>query len=136
MCLLVTNKGIQTAKKNIECYKFLYLIRNSLVKFKSKYEGFSYKKGKVYTEREFSDVILSIKKNDSLGSGGFHSYRNRKEVELWTVDKLERYDDDECVAVKCIIPKGSRFIYGEQLNNKQYFSEKIIIKEILLSKSK
>jgi len=101
------------AENDIECYKLLSL-----------YENYKYKLGELNKSilGEGSDLsfnICSVKE-------GFHSYSNLTEA-IWKL-QLNNYSGQECIMVKCIIPKDSEYYYSEKRH--EYVSNQIIIKEV------
>jgi len=115
--MTITNNKIKVAKKDIVCYKSVLKIGEKTLR--SSVIGFTYILGRLY-KRPFTKTIKDkVKYRDHLSGGGFHSYR-------YKTSASNSYE-----VVRCIIPKGSKYVLGVQGFAYQYFSEAIIIKEFL-----
>lgn len=153
MCLYSDTNEIKIAKNDIVCYKVIQNIKDvnpsvleyktyfiDLDKFNCDFEDVYYVTpfytcpvifGKVYHEELFEQTvreIFSFKPEKSLytefNGNMFHSYMDK--------DSCSCIEVEGAIIVKCIIPKGSKYIVGEDYDiNLCYGSETIIYKEII-----
>lgn len=108
-----------TAEKDIVCYKILEKSNNTEV-FYSYLRGFLYR----FNQRYNTSISFTKRRSFFLINRGFHSWVEKPEKEF-----------SNSVIVKCVIPKGTKFIKGEQHDdNSGYVSASIIIKEIINKK--
>lgn len=131
MCLTVRNSKIYEAKEDIICYKYLTLSNGSTTIFRSAVQGFKYIQGNIYSHKK--GFPKKVEKSQKLFGGGFHSYIAQRSIREHILEEAPRISQfSRTVAVKCIIPKGSKYIIGSQNRKGQYFSSKIIISKILV----
>lgn len=133
MCM-INSSSTKRSKKDMKCYKIVaYDRENSLVKsifyekdFKLNVE---YQEG---SEDEFSSNLSSEK-----GAGGFHSFVDFEEaLSYFRVVQSHFSLISEIVLAEGIIPKNSLYCTGGMKHDsslRNYFSHKIIIKNVLLS---
>ena len=112
MCFVVRIPTVQIAKKDIVCWKKLENVNG---KFKSFYQGFVYKKDKLYKRNCLTKEKYEY---DSHLFKGFHSYifKNKIDDSIFHITKR----------VKFIIPKGARYLKNK--NHNEYISNQIIMK--------
>ena len=132
MCLkLNSNSKIVVADKDIVCYKVLIKRDNSVV---SPYWAFEYKIGETYK----IEKPLEIKKrinyirccNVFEVYKGFHSFEQFQSAKAFLLDTQRQFRSGYCV-YKCIIPKGTRMIFGDFNGRPSIASEAIkIIEEV------
>lgn len=144
MCLTLEpyqtpENALKTAEKDITCYKILksYVFTATEDKdevFKSLYQDFKYVMGRTY--RRKSELGLGFKTNYGAFSTygcylyevheAFHSYKN-EETALWELYEYASRSYMRLVAVKCTIPKGSKYVENDCF----YASDSIILNEII-----
>ena len=115
MCFVNTTGKIRIATKDITCYKTL---ENDMC---SVFWSHEYK---------IDDIQDTVRLNAILINGtyyvekGYHSYKEENEARLRCIAIKKGRK-----AVKCIIPKGSKYLYSKR--KKEYVSSNIIAKEVL-----
>ena len=124
MCLTnLTTKQPKTAKEDIICYKLLIETFEGLLR--AYFREFFYTIGKLYTLPHFTYSTNPFWEAPQVGQG-FHSYS----IPDYPINRSKRYKS--FIAVKCIIPKGTKYWKGDQEGGHTcYASRAIIIKEIL-----
>jgi hypothetical protein len=101
----------QIADSDITCWKFGTLSR---LLFESLIYKFKYVLGDTY--------MTDIKIKDGIGSEGFHTYKNEKDV-----SKIRSLD-----VVKCVIPKGATYYIGNVRNISNEAIEFYISNELIV----
>lgn len=101
MCLYTSQTKSLIAKKDITCYKVVYLHEASK-EFRSEFQFFEYKIGRTYRLR--TGVKQWTPNDAGYVYSGFHSFTTLKNV-------LE-YGGKCMVLLKCVIPKGARYYVG------------------------
>lgn len=100
MCLFLKDGGkIRIARKNIVVWK---LLDTSNEVYRSPYMGFLYYKGRKYTPAR-----LQIMRSSGTISQGFHAFRSGSSAyrsRNWCLDVK---------VVKMVIPKGSKYAFGQ-----------------------
>lgn len=143
MCLTLEpyqtpENALKTAEKDITCYKILksYAFTATEDKdevLKSLYQDFKYVMGRTY--RRKPELGLGFKTNGIFSEYGcyiyevheaFHSYKN-EETALWQLYEFASRSYMRVVAVKCTIPKGSKYVENDCF----YASDSIILNEII-----
>src|SRR6185503_14460687 len=129
MCLTVTNPKVQVAEKDIICFKYLKQRGRATKNLISVAQNFKYKLGKKYSLGFFHK---NLTRGKDL-SQGYHSFRKIGSVNpyIYENEKNDSSDYTRYVAVLCIIPKGTEYVFGKQVHHQQYLSESIILKEII-----
>lgn len=131
MCLEVKKPEIIVAQEDIICYKVLIKRDNSVV---SPYWAFEYKIGETYK----IEKPLEIKKrinyvrccNEFEVRQGFHSFEQFQTAKAFLLYIQRPFRSGYC-AYKCIIPKGTKMVYGYFSGRPSIASETIkIIEEI------
>lgn len=119
MCLRTKQTKPQIATEDIICYKIIHKDMTSLF-----HKEFKWELGKVY-HTEMTTTLSSFFMNIMVEQG-FHSYSTLKAT------REGYYSSSEpCIAVKCIIPKGSEYYTGSHGIRDGYTSERIILNEII-----
>lgn len=119
MCLRTKQRKPQIATEDIICYKIIHKDMTSLF-----HKEFKWELGKVY-HTEMTTTLSSFFMNIMVEQG-FHSYSTLKAT------REGYYSSSEpCIAVKCIIPKGSEYYTGSHGIRDGYTSERIILNEII-----
>lgn len=144
MCLIVdSSKEFEVAKNDIVCYKVLYDHENGF--YTTPYQQMRVEIGKQYKNREkvqfqyhFLDLTLNIWPKILTG-GAYHSFVELDDAKD-EINKIRQqiggwYD---MVVVKCIIPKGSKYMEGiyrdaNSCDIASYASDNIIYKEIVFN---
>lgn len=131
-------KALKTAEKDITCYK---LLKNTYTTtedndrvFKSLYRNFEYVMGRTYQCKPELGLEFRLKPGyyNTHGYGvyevheAFHSYKY-KETALYELSDYSIRSFMRFVAVKCTIPKGSKYVE----NDHYYASNSIILNEII-----
>lgn len=135
MCLHIHHKHRERpvpliAEIDIICYKCLL---DNVDFLSSYYMEFQYSLGKVYTVNDFGERSHCISEDDITfyNGGGFHSFVLREGADKF-ISRVKGDDIDNCVIVRCRIPKGSRYLEGGDFDDRpNYYSESIIIDEII-----
>jgi hypothetical protein len=132
MCL--QNEGrITKAKEDIVCWKICRLIyketrnRKKLYKIASQYnhkQQTVYVKGGKQKASGFPRMKEACKDGSYLyheNEKGFHAYLTREDAEkfMGIAHKLSKY-----ILLKCIVPKGTRFITGVQIKLSPHYSDR------------
>lgn len=136
MCLYITDREIQIAKKDIICYKILIKERKKWIYrifHKSTYRAPFYIHH-TYQLKELNDLGRSlIVYTDCEVHSGFHSFVDIQDAKC----KLDEWSETQrgWTIVKCIIPKGAEFvkgtIYKSPTSPASYVSNQIIcVKEV------
>ena len=122
MCLTVDKENfkIETAQEDIVCYKVLEKYSGYII---SPYCKFLYEIGKEYKtiiEPRLRESCYEINK-------GFHSFLTLEDAK----DEMESLHCDAFRCFRCVIPKGSKIVYGTYLAKDAIVSEEIkIIEEV------
>lgn len=127
MCFY-TNKAIALkAKKDIVCYKVMYMsaVKNKVLTI---YQIFAYTLNKI--NPVITLVLIPLRWGNSnirIINEGYHSYIDIHSAKTYAnmPDSIIRY------IFKCIIPKGSIYYKSDSMGDSQYVSNQIIIKSIL-----
>lgn len=125
MCLIVDKENfkIEVAQEDIVCYKVLIKRRNGDIV--SPFQGFVYEIGKKYKTRMkhfYNSTYCKI-------TEGFHSFL--KEEGAWREKMLLQDFYITYVCFRCVIPKGSKIVYGIYNAKDAIVSETIkIIEEV------
>jgi len=130
MCLtLNSDSEIKIAEEDIVCYKILR--EDSEVYATSPYFGFEYIVGATYK----LDKKLKIHFGDPKYEGdvkfvyeGFHSFERLESAKAFLIIR-QGFLPAGCCVYKCIIPKGTRMIFGKFSNFSSIVSEAIKIIE-------
>lgn len=101
MCLYTSQKKSLIAKKDITCYKVVYLHEYEAL-FRSEFRFFEYRIGHTYRLR--MGVRQWVPNDAGYLYSGFHSFTTLKNA-------LE-YGGKCMVLLKCVIPKGARYYVG------------------------
>lgn len=143
MCLLLEpgvkpEDAIKTAKEDITCYKILKSYCRSFVDdkeiLKSLYQGFDYVMGRKYQRKPELGLGFILcpgyPEYNTLDRyevhEAFHSYKYKESVSV-ELDGFGRNTYFRVVAVKCTIPKGSKYVETDAF----YASDTIILDEII-----
>lgn len=128
MCLYVNRDSfkIDIAQEDIVCYKVLKKQNEMLF---APYHRFVYEIGKEYKTRiepRFHNEYCEVTK-------GFHSLLNKEDIKIEKV-YMQNYliifnENQKYYCFRCIIPKGSRIVYGKYGSKNAIVSEAIKIVE-------
>lgn len=143
MCLTLKpgvkpEEAIKTAEEDITCYKILKSYWRRFVDDKeiliSFYQDFDYVMGRKYQRKP--ELGLGFRKTPAWAYysahdiyevyEAFHSYKN-EEIASIDFDEIGRHNHCRVVAVKCTIPKGSKYVENDAF----YASDTIILNEII-----
>ena len=130
--------AIRIAKEDITCYKILKSYWPRFVDdkeiLKSLYQNFDYVMGRKYQRKP--ELGLGFMKTPAWLDGnpidiyevyeGFHSYKYVENVSV-ELDGFGKHNHFRVVAVKCTIPKGSKYVENDAF----YASDAIILDEII-----
>lgn len=113
------------ASEDITCYKILKGFNGSNEVFISLYQDFKYVIGEKYQNKGLG---FQFRIGASLYEvyEAFHSFKH-EETTLFELDELSKQRYSKIVAVKCTIPKGSKYVENDVF----YASDAIIIDEII-----
>lgn len=134
MCLTLNGDSeIKIADKDIVCYKVLIKRDNSVV---SPYWAFEYKIGETYKIEKPLKITKRInyirRCNVFEVYKGFHSFEQFQSAKAFLLDPQRQFRSGYCV-YKCIIPKGTKTVYGYFGGRPSIASEAIkIIEEVKL----
>ena len=127
MCFYIDLKHskIKVATKDITCYK---RIRDTFQPehYHSSDSGDCAAIMESYKLNEPNKIVpLIIDKSSCIINKGYHSYSNKKSLDL-----LLQKRDRKLIKVLCIIPKDTKYYYNSL--HREYVSETIIIKKIII----
>ena len=129
-------KALKTAEKDITCYKILKSYTYTVTEdndevLKSLYQNFEYVIGRTYQRKP--ELGLGFRVTDAMNGcyfyevhEAFHSYKYEETALCELYDWASR-SYMRLVAVKCTIPKGSKYVENECY----YASDSIILNEII-----
>ena len=119
------------ASEDITCYKILKGFNCCNEVFISLYQDFKYVIGEKYQNKGLG-FHLSVGYSDCYTPGiyevyeAFHSYKD-EEIALFELEGYSKQRYSKIVAVKCTIPKGSKYVE----TNSFYASDAIIIDKVI-----
>ena len=130
--------AIKTAEEDIACYKILKSYWRRFVDdkeiLKSLYQNFDYIMGRKYQRKP--ELGFGFRRTPAWADysaydiyevyEAFHSYKH-EESALFELDEFGRHNHIRVVAVKCTIPKGSKYVENDVF----YASDAIILDEII-----
>lgn len=151
MCLIVKNDKPKIAKRNITCYKLLmvrfgYFMGNVQTEhYLSPYQTYyRWNIGEMATDKENWSIktfpLRTTIGNDityKIEQGGFHTFKSSKTAlsvcENTVLLKFARETSGyRYVVVKCTIPKGTEYYYGENSDGeKSYCSKSLKLEHII-----
>lgn len=109
MCLtLNSDSEIKIAEKDIVCYKILR--KDSEVYATSPYFGFEYIVGATYKIDEKLKIFCGYE--HKFVREGFHSFERFESAKAFLLYTQRRQFCPEYCIYKCIIPKGTKMVYG------------------------
>lgn len=118
------------ASEDITCYKILkdYYLSNAFLSF---YQNFKYVIGEKYQNKGLGFILYPGYPEYNTPDiyevyEAFHSYKHEQST-LFELDELGKQRYSKIVAVKCTIPKGSKYVENDAF----YASDTIIIDEII-----
>lgn len=127
------------ASEDITCYKILKSYTYTATEdndevFKSLYQNFEYVMGRTYQHKPELGLGFRLKPGYYHTHGydvyevheAFHSFKHEETV-LFELDELGKQGYARIVAVKCTIPKGSKYVENDAF----YASDAIILNEII-----
>lgn len=130
MCLTLPYKETvesmqKIARRNIKCYK---VVRKSYPRrVESLYNQFIYNIGEHYKMADFGWKYKQYTFNIMEVHDGFHSYKEKKLGQKWFDISKQNLVPNNIQLVKCIIPKGAKYIEVDGY----YVSTEIIVKKII-----
>lgn len=136
MCILTNNVKFKIADQDIVCYKVLLKSKVEGV-FLSPYLRFYYTLNKQYDDNNELDVRKWDNSDFIINGGVFHMFANYEDAmdEVNWLTFPENMDVlCSCAIVKCIIPKGSKYIEGKYCQFDSIASKSIIFEEVLYEK--
>ena len=118
------------AGEDITCYKILKGFNSSNEVFISLYQDFKYVIGEKYQQKNLGFSLNPGEREYGLDvyevHEAFHSFKY-EETALFELDGYSRQRYSKIVAVKCTIPKGSKYVE----TNSFYASDAIIIDKVI-----
>lgn len=131
MCLILNRDSeIKIAEEDIICYKILR--EDSEVYAISPYFDFEYIVGATYKINKKLKIRFGDNKYEGDDSKfvdeGFHSFERLESAKAFLIIR-QGFLPSGCCIYKCIIPKGTKMIFGDFSNFSSIVSEAIIIKE-------
>lgn len=124
MCLFAKTKRLKVAKEDIRCYKRIaFLFNSDKIKFFTPYQWTSVPIDVILGKQEFSALgTLEAKKGEmgeySILGGVIHTY-------AYESTAVDNQHSDELV-VACIIPKGTKYIEGNDGWGNKVFAARTI----------
>lgn len=127
MCLTLTeNSEIKVAEEDIVCYKVLRKVSETYAT--SPYFGFEYIVGVTYKIDKKLEIFCGYE--HKFVKEGFHSFERFQSAKAF-LHLRRKLLPKGCCIYKCIIPKGTRLIFGDFNNFSSIVSEAIkIIEEV------
>ena len=135
MCLRLNSfetpeTATKIASEDITCYKILKGFNGSNEVFISLYQDFKYVIGEKYQNKGLGFSLNPGERQYGLDvyevHEAFHSYKD-EEIALFELEGYSRQRYSKIVAVKCTIPKGSKYVETESF----YASDAIIIDKVI-----
>ena len=118
------------ASEDITCYKILKGFNGSNEVFISLYQDFKYVIGEKYQNKGLGFSLNPGERQYGLDvyevHEAFHSYKD-EEIALFELEGYSRQRYSKIVAVKCTIPKGSKYVENDVF----YASDAIIIDKVI-----
>lgn len=149
MCLIVKNDKPKIAKKDITCYKLLMVrvgdfMGNEWTKhYLSPFLNYPWWNiGETATDRAewridkfpwLASIGLGYDFRYKIGQGGFHTFKRRKTaLRVGENAGFLAPPSENFVVVKCTIPKGTEYYYGENSDGeKSYCSKSLKLEHII-----
>lgn len=128
MCLITKSKNPSTSKKNIVCYKILKTSKSNYNNYYTPFTDFRIDEKTLNGEQNL--IALGIEKVEKyekyeIGEGFIHTYKIFKNAKRMTDFLNENYIEKYYI-FKCIIPSGTEYHEGVDVNNYQSYASKEI----------